>query len=72
MTIANSDTTKWQLSAIQLTSQPDPEQNFQQLSQYLAQLPKAEQANRLPTSIRVVMRPKIFLLRKEQKLEQPF
>jgi len=43
MTIANSDSTKWQLSAIQLTSQPDPEQNFQQLSQYLAQLPKAEQ-----------------------------
>lgn len=43
MTTCNPAATKWQLSAIQLTSQPDPEQNFQQLNQYLALLPKAAQ-----------------------------
>lgn len=35
--------TNWQLTAIQLTSQPDPEQNLLQVSQYLAALPKAAQ-----------------------------
>lgn len=43
MTTRNPAVTKWQLSAIQLTSQPDPEQNFQQLDHYLALLPKAAQ-----------------------------
>lgn len=43
MTIRNLAATNWQLSAIQLTSQPDPEQNFQQLNHYLALLPKAAQ-----------------------------
>lgn len=43
MTIANYAPTNWQLSAIQLTSQSDPEYNFQQLNHYLALLPKAAQ-----------------------------
>lgn len=43
MTTLNPAATNWQLSAIQLTSQPDPQQNFRQLEQYLALLPKAPQ-----------------------------
>ncbi|GGW72894.1 carbon-nitrogen hydrolase family protein [Alishewanella tabrizica] len=39
---ANFAPTNWQLSAIQLTSQPDPVDNFAVLQQYLAQLPTAE------------------------------
>lgn len=43
MITTNPAATKWQLSAIQLNSQPDPEANFQQLSRYLALLPKSPQ-----------------------------
>lgn len=43
MTVISPEATKWQLTAIQLNSQPDPAENFAQLSHYLAALPKAAQ-----------------------------
>lgn len=43
MIIANPSNTKWRLTALQLNSQPDPASNFQQVSTFLAQAPKAVQ-----------------------------
>jgi predicted amidohydrolase len=48
MTTANPCSTniadsRWRLSALQLTSQPDPERNFHQVEQLLATLPRAAQ-----------------------------